>query len=203
MIEYYSAHPLYAVLMVIAIIFALWAFYRAAKLNSKRAAEAREVMNKLKEENTIRNEFSILTPALIDESESEKLFKGVGLNLQKKVSDSKDMNEEFDSFTDEQKIIYSLYTFYEDSRESLSGFFKMNSHPVTDNALAGVKAIFESEFVPIFEAEYNAYDSDNEEASCIPSEIEELDKKAAPFIENGTVCNLCGDYIKSNIEKFI
>lgn len=203
MFEYYSQHPVLAVIVVAAVIFAVWALFKASQYSKKRSDEANELMKKLGEQNKLQNEFAILTDSVIESSDSERLFKGVGLNLQKRVSDCADIEKEFDSLNVEQKRIYSLYTFYEDSEENMSNFFKLNSQPVTGLALDGIKSIFDSEFYLLFESEYNAYDSENEESSCIPSEIDELDKKAAPFISDGTVCRLCGDFIKANKEKFI
>lgn len=203
MLEYYSQHPILAVIVIAAALFAVWALLKASQYSKKRSSEANELIEKLKEQNKLQNEFAILSNSVITEADSENLFRGIGLNLQKKVSDSKDMEREFGLLNDEQKAIYSLYTFYEDSEEGMSNFFKLNSQPVTGIALEYVKMIFNDNFASLFVTEYNAYDPDNEDASCILSEIEETDKKAAPFIADGTVGKLCGDFIKANKEKFI
>lgn len=203
MLEYYSQHPVLAVIVIAAVLFAVWALLKASQYSKKRSSEANELIEKLKEQNKLQNEFAVLSENVIAEADSKNLFRGVGLNLQKKVSDSKNMEKEFDLLNDEQKAIYSLYTFFEDSEEGMSNFFKLNSQPVTGIALEYVGKIFEDDFASLFEFEYKAYDPDNEESSCIPAEIEETDKKAAPFITDGTVCKLCGDYIKANKEKFI
>ncbi len=203
MFEYYSHHPVLAVVVTAAALFAVWALFKASQYSKKRSSEANELIEKLKEQNKLQNEFAILSETVIDEADSENLFKGLGLNLQKKVSDSKDLEKEFELLNSEQKAIYSLYTFYEDSEEGMSNFFKLNSQPLTGIVLEYAKKIFNEDLACLIESEYNAYDPDNEDSSCIPSEIEKTDKKAAPFIADGTVSKLCGEFIKANKEKFI
>ncbi|MBR6702661.1 MAG: hypothetical protein IKI78_05920, partial [Clostridia bacterium] len=85
---------------------------------------------------------------------------------------------------------------------ALSDFFRANGRPLTDYALKAAEFIGE-EFAGTVKFEYDAFDSDNEEVSCIPAEIEAADKKAAPFISDGTVSKLMGEYIKANPSEFI
>lgn len=203
MLEYYKAHPITAVLMIAAIIFAVIVFLKAGIANEKKSKANRELIEKLKKDNEIQNRYAILTSEMIGNAESEELFKGVGLNLQKRVAAVADMNSEFNSLTDGQKYIYALCTFCEDASEGMSSFFKMNSSPLTDAALDGAEIIIGGEFSAIFKEEYNAYNPNDEQTSCIPEKIAAADEKAAPFITNGTVGRLCGEYIKQNPEKFI
>ena len=203
MIEYYMSHPLYAVLVIALALAALFVLIKAIKAGNERAKRNRELMDKLHNENLLRNDFSILTPDLIKSSDPEMLFKGIGLNLQKRVSDKTDMISEFNTLTEGEKYIYCIYTFIEDAEEKMSNFFKMNTKPLTDTALEAINKVASEEFRDLFTFEFNAYDSDNEDVSCIPSEIEVADKKAAPFISDGTVCRLFGEYIKNNISDFI
>lgn len=203
MLEYYTSHPFITALLILGVILAVAVLVLAIRSSEKRAAENRRIAERLKKDNEIKNKYALLTVETISSSPEEELFKGIGLNLQKRVALKADMLAEFDTLTKQQQYIYCLYTMFEDSRESLSNFFKINSKPLTDTALEGVKLLGISEFSEVFEFEYNAYDPDNEEVSCIPSEIEAADKKAAPYLSDGTVENKCSEFIKSNSEKFI
>ncbi|MBR6939645.1 MAG: hypothetical protein IKH65_02455, partial [Clostridia bacterium] len=61
MIEYYMSHPLYAVLVIALALAALFVLIKAIKAENERAKRNRELMDKLHNENLLRNDFSILT----------------------------------------------------------------------------------------------------------------------------------------------
>ena len=203
MLEYYSQHPLLAFLVISLALIAIAVLINAIKVSSARSKKVNDLMDKMKEDNIIKNKFAILTKELAEEAECAELFKGVGLNLQKRVADGSDMLAEFNSLNDSQKYIYSLCSFCEDASSKMSEFFKLNTKPLTDTALKAAEVIIGGEFYELFLAEYKAYDPDDEVTSLIPEDIEEIDKKAAPFIDNGTVADKCGEYIKNNIADFI
>ena len=203
MLEYYTEHPGLAILLVFLVILTAFVWFMAVRASSKRSRENRNIMEKLKKENSIRNKYAILTPCLIEDAPADELFMGVGLNLQKRVADKENMASEFDTLTIPQKYVYCLYTFVEDSAEKVSDFFANNTAPLTTTALEGAKLIFGKEIAGYLEHLLNAYDGNNETVSCIPEEIEEINKKTAPFISEGTVGNVCGKYIKENAEDFI
>lgn len=203
MLQYYSEHPLYAVIVIVLFIFAVFVLIKAIIAGNERAKRNREIMDRLKADNIARNDFAVLSEELISSSEPEKLFKGVGLNLQKKVADKPDMVSEFESMNQSMKYIYSVYTFTEDAEKKMSDFFRMNTKPLTDTAFEAVNAVMDGEFAELFSFEYKAYDPDDEETSCIPAEIDDADEKAAPYIKNGTVSRVFGEYIKNNASDFL
>ncbi len=203
MLEYYSQHPLYAVLVCALAVIALIVLVKAVRASAKRSAKVNKMMEKMKEENLLLNKYAILTQDVIESSDSSELFKGVGVNLQKRVSDKPDMKAEFFSLNDSQKYVYSLYTFLEDAQDSMSNFFKLNTKPLTEYAAKAVEIIAPEDFRSAFIAEYNSTDEDNEEVSFVPELMEEWDKKAAPAIADGTLPELCGKFIKENYRDFI
>ncbi|MBR5112827.1 MAG: hypothetical protein IK097_05320 [Clostridia bacterium] len=202
MIEYYKSHPALAVLMAALIIFAVIVFIKAVVSSEKRAKKNQEIIKKLEADKKLREKFTTLTAELISSADSVELFRGVGFALQKRVADKSDMNAEFDLLTDGQKCVYSMLVLADESEKALSDFFRANGRPLTDYALKASE-IIGAEFAETVKFEYDAYDSDNEEVSCIPAEITEADKKAAPFISDGTVSKLMGEYIKANPAEFI
>lgn len=203
MIEYFAERPYLILIMAAVIALTVFVCIKAGKASAARSRENEAVMKRLKEENELRNEFAVLTERVIGEAPPERLFRGVALNLQKRVSDSADMEAEFDSLTQEQREIYALSFVEEDGTENLSGFFRANGAPLTLAALDGMKRLFGGRAAEIFEAELNAFDSENEEASFIPERINELDCEFAKLVENGAAARAAGKFIAENSERFI
>ncbi len=203
MLNYYMSHPLYAVIIIALLLLSLFVLFKAVKSGSERSRKVNELMEKMKKDNELLNKYAILTEDVISESEPEELFHGVGLNLQKKVSDNPDMLSEFNLFNDSRKYIYSLFTFFEDAGEGMSAFFSANTKPLTHYAAEAVRLIFPDDVKEAFLNEYDATDEDNEQVSYDKEKMEEWDKKAAPSIEDGTLKKLCGEYIKSHPDCFI
>lgn len=203
MLEYFLERPYLILILVALILLTIFVCIKAGNASSKRYKANEKIIKKLKEENELRNEFAILTASLAENAAPERLFKGVALNLQKKISDAADMTAAFDSLTDEQKDIYAISFVTEDGSEKLSSFFRVNGQPLTGAALSCVKKLFDGRIAEIFENEYNAFDPDNETASCIAEEIEKLDTEFAALADENLISTIAGKYIKENIEKFI
>ena len=201
--QYLIERPYWFVVFGVLILLTLFVCIKAGQASSKRYKANEAVMKKLKEENILRNEFAVLTASLIEKSEPAKLFKGIALNLQKKVSDADDMNSEFEKLNQEQKEIYALSFVVEDGGEKLSEFFKTNGQPVTNIARDAFKKLFDGKAAEIFENEYCSFDENNEEASVIPEETEKNDSEFAQLVSENEICEAAGNFIKNNAEKFI
>ncbi len=203
MIQYFLERPYLIVIMAAVILLTLFVCVKAGQASAKRTKANEALIKKLKEENELRNEFSVLTEKIIEAADEVRLFKGIALNLQKKISDAADMTAEFEAFNEEQRDIYALSFVIEDGEALLSNFFRTNGQPLTGAALNAVKNLFGGRVYEIFEKEYNAFDSENEETSVIPEEIAALDKEFADIISADKICLISGKYIKENFEKYI
>ncbi len=203
MLQYYSERPYLFLIFAVLIALTVFVCIMAGRASSKRYKANEKIMKKLKEENELRNEFAVLTETLAEKSEPEKLFKGVALNLQKRVSDAEDMIAEFNSLTCEQREIYALSVAAEDGSEKLSDFFRASVQPLTGAALDAVKHIFGGKAAEIFESEFNSFDPDNETASVIPAEIEKKDAEFASILPENDLCRKAGMFIKENFDRFI
>ncbi len=203
MIQYFLERP-YLILILIA-IFALTVFVciKAGQASAKRSHVNQALMKKLKEENELRNEFAILTASLAEKAQADRLFKGVALNLQKRVSDAADMNAEFDKLSQEQREIYGLSFVIEDGGEALSAFFRANGQPLTGAAHSATKKIIGGRAFEIFDVEYKVFDPENEDASYDPEKIAALDGEFLDTISENELSAKAGEFIKGNIEKFI
>ena len=203
MIQYFLERPYLIAIMAAVILLTLFVCFKAAQASARRTKGNEALIKKMKEENELRNEFAILTKTLAEKSEPDRLFRGVALNLQKKIHDASDMEAEFAKLTQEQREIYALSFILEDGGESLSSFFKTNGQPLTGEALNGMKRLFSGRALEIFETEYNAFDPENETQSMIPDEIKKLDDEFKSVLSEKDFCNSAGNFIKESMEKFI
>ena len=202
MIQYFLERPYLIVIMVALILLTLFVCVKAGQASAKRSKANEAIIKKLKEENELRNEFAVLTEKLAETADAIRLFKGVALNLQKKISDASDMVSEFDALNEAQRDIYALSFVVEDGEKELSSFFRANGQPLTGASLSAVKKFFGENICAVFEKEYNAFDSDNEEVSMIPEEISAFDKEFSQLVSSEEICRVAGGYIKENIEEF-
>lgn len=203
MIQYFIDHPVWIAVLAAVVLLTVFVCFKAAQASSRRYAANEKTIKKIKEENELTNEFSILTESLIASSSADRLFKGVALNLQKRVAEKADIMAEFESLTDEQKEIYALYSVVDDGENRLSGFFEACGKPLTEYALAAVSRLLDGEALDAFRKEYDAFDKDNETVSFIPEEIRKLDESFRELAPAEKICADAGSFIKSNPEKFI
>ncbi len=197
MLQYYIDNPKYIFLLAVLVLLTVFVIFKAAKASMKRSRENEKIINRLKEENRLRNEFSVLTDEIVEKAEPERLFRGVALNLQKRVADKEDMSSEFESLEDWQKYVYALLVFLEDSETKMSDFFRLNTQPLTGQALRGMNVIVGGRLSEIFSEEFNQFDEENEEISLDESRISVLDGEAAGLLSDNSAEKIIGKYIKS------
>lgn len=203
MIQYFLDRPYLIIILIAVLALTVFVCIKAGQASAKRSQVNQALIKKLKEENLLRNEFSILTESLAAKAQAGRLFKGVALNLQKRISDAADMTAEFDSLTQEQREIYGLSFVIEDGGEALSKFFRTNGQPLTGAAYSAMERIIGGRAFEIFDAEYKAFDPENEEASYEPEKTAALDGEFLDVISENELCTKAGNYIKANVEKFI
>lgn len=203
MIQYFLERPYLILIMLAVILLTLFVCVKAGQASAKRSKANEAIIKKLKEENELRREFAVLTEKAAANADEARLFKGIALNLQKRISDAADMEAEFDALNEAQRDIYALSFVVEDGEAALSSFFRANGQPLTGASLNAVRKLFSGEVCDIFEKEYNAFDSENEEVSMIPDEISVLDRKFADIASADEICRVAGKFIKENIDYFI
>lgn len=203
MIAYFLERPYLIAILAALVALTLFVCVKAGQASARRGRANEALLKKLKEENELRNEFAVLTETLVKNADSVRLFKGVALNLQKKISDASDMESEFARLSDGQRMVYALSFVVEDGSEKLSCFFRINGKPVTDSALEAFGMLFDGRAYEIFEREYNSFDPDNEEVSVIPEETEKLDAEFSALVNAESICAAGGKYIAENYGKFI
>ncbi|MBR4727092.1 MAG: hypothetical protein IK080_04295 [Clostridia bacterium] len=202
MIEYFKTHPYWIAILAALTVAAVLMWIKAIKASRAHYQENEKIMKKLKEENKLRNDFAVLTPALAQSADPVALFKGVSLNLQKRVADQADLNAAFAALSPAQQGVYALYFVLDDGGEALSGFFKANTAPLTTAAGAMLETLALDDLQALFRKEALAYDPDDETTSLIPKEIEDTDAAFAAADGCGRIAAACGAYIAANPEAF-
>lgn len=200
-VEFFKQNPVYLAILAALLALAIWSWYKAAKASAKRNREKEAIMKKLEEDTALRKEFEDLTPEKAQSSDPERLFKGVALGMCRLIEKADDMQQVFDSFTEEQKMIYALYFVFEDGGEKLSDFFRLNGSPLTDYALKAVKTIFGGKAAESFECEYRASDENDETTSFVPAELDKQDAAFAEALSSVNWQSLTADFIKNNIDS--
>ena len=175
MAEYFASHPYVVAILVALALLTAFVCVKAAQASAKRHAENEKIINKLKEDNRLRNKFAVLTRQLIDSSEPTELFKGVALNLDRQISDAEDMEQ---------------------------AFAALNGSPLTDTALEAVKKLLPAAAEP-FGKEFLAFDGNDETTSFVQSDIEQWDLDFAAVIAASPIEQAGGAYIAANADKFI
>lgn len=203
MIQYFINHPVWIAVLAATTLLTVFVCFKAAQASSKRYAANEKTIKKIKEENQLCNEFAILTENLIASAQADRLFKGVALNLQKKVAEKEDIMAEFGILTQEQKEIYALYSVIDDGEKRLSAFFENCGKPLTDFAFAAISRLLDGEAVEVFKKELDAFDGDNETVSFIPEDIKKNDERFSELAPVDEICTKAGEFIKSVPEKFI
>lgn len=191
-----------ALMLVAAIIVTLWVMTKAAQA-SRRTHAAREAqMKKLEYETGVMKEFSSLSVEKLKGADKKRAFDGVAMNIQKNLEKRSDMDAAFSELSDAQKKIYALYYLADDSRNGLSEFFKCNSAPLTPVALSAARGLLPADALAAFEAEYHAYDPENEDASLVADEIASWDEKYAEAMKDFDFYGTCVDMIIKNLTDF-
>jgi len=198
-IDYWQLSIAFVVISIITVFVCI----KAAKASKKTRAARDIIVERLKYENKVRNDFKHLTPELVASAEAKVLVDGIALNIQADLEKESDMNAAFDRLTQPRKYIYALYYVLSDGAQKLSEFFKMNGKPLTDYAGEAVELIFGCKAKELYKDEFAAYDEDNEEVSLIIPQIEEKDAAYALLMEQIEPYALAAAYIKQNPEQFI
>ena len=202
MIEYFKTHPYWILILAALTAAAVLMWIKAIRASRAHYQQNEKLMKKLKEENRLRNDFAVLTPALAQEADPAALFKGVSLNLQKRVADQADMHAAFAALNPAQQGVYALYFVLEDGGDALSGFFKANTVPLTTAAGAMLETLALEDLSALYRQEALAYDPDDETTSLIPAEIEKTDAAFAAADGCSRIAAECGRYIAAHVEAF-
>ncbi|MBQ7956525.1 MAG: hypothetical protein IJ279_00700 [Clostridia bacterium] len=201
-IDYVKEYWYLVLALVVATIAMLLMFRKAGASAAKNRAEKEKLIKKLDHMKMIRETYSDLTKEKILADETENLVEGVADNIQVRLEKSGDMSAAFEELKEEEKLVYSLHYFIEESEKAPSEFFKNYTKPLTPYALQMCEKITDSSTYSLVKNLYDCYDEDNETESVIKEKTDELDEKIKASSDMKLLKKKGADFIKENAEKF-
>ena len=192
----------YWLILIVAAIGAIFAWVKAMEASKARRARLKKEAEIWQRDYKLREEYSVLTEEKIRECSDTELLHAVAMNIQVSLENAIDMNKSFEQLPDEKKYIYTLEYFDEDSKTSLSTFFKNNGAPLLPNIHNSLLAIDAIEILEFVDTVYPMYDPDSE-VSVDYSIINKTDEQFKEVYDSNTLCKKAAIYIKNNKEKFL
>ena len=194
---------LYLILFILIILTA-FVCKKAFGAASRHSKEFNANLAKLKREKELRDAYSELTEEIIASAPADTLFEGTALCMEAKCQKSEDTSAFYLSLSDYQKLIYAYFYLAGDAKkDKLSAFFAQSTKPLTSDALAAAEKMLSAQAYAIVKDMHDRYDDDNENASVIPEEIAELDKKFKELTDDINLFAAGGEFIKKNPKEFI
>lgn len=201
-IDYVIEYKYLVLLLVVATVAMLLMFRKAGASVAKNRAEKEKLIKKLDHMKMIRETYSDLSCEKILADETEYLLEGVADNIQVRLEKSGDMNASFEELKEEEKLVYSLHYFIEESENAPSEFFRNYTKPLTPYALQMCEKITDEASFRLIRKLYDCYDEDNETESVIKETIDELDEKIKASVDMKNLKMKGAEFIKENVENF-
>ena len=165
---------LYALLLGVLILCAvLWVL--ALRSSKKRRARRDALIARLEREAALRREFQAPTRQKLIDTPPERLVEALCVRVQARLEDEKDLRAAYDALPEHERLLYALGYVIQDGRETLSGFFKANGPPLTDDALEAALRFLDEDSAGIFHREMRAFDERCETVSLVREIIDDLD----------------------------
>lgn len=198
MIEYISQHWYVGLALVLLALLTVFVFIMAIISGRKRNAERERIIAEIEREKSIRKEFrEIDEDTFAPERDDYRLVVGICANIQMGIEKIEDMNSAFSALPEEKKLIYALGYVFEDSRNSLSDFFRANGEPLLSVASEAVDRIVGGRMKEVFDKEFIMLDENDETTSVDDELLREMDYDYKLIIEEE------GSRIYANAASFI
>ena len=192
----------YWVILLVAIIIAVFAWAKALKSGKERRERLKKEAAIWKRDYDLRETFTVLTEEKLKSTEETELLHGVAMNIQVELEKATDMTESFNALPDEKKYIYALEYFDEDAKKSLSTFFKNNGEPLISIVPDALNAIGAGKYVEHYATLLPMYDPDSE-ISVDYAIIGKVDEAFSAVYDSDEVLRLSAKYILKNKEIFL
>lgn len=190
-----------SLIFIVAFILMVFVMIMAVRSSRRRNRDRDDFLERARKESELRKAFAHVTAESALSADGKDLMHGLALNIQKTLDKAPDLLPEFESMPDGAKYIYALsFVFCEDA-ETLSAFFRLNGKPLTYFSLLAAREIFDSQSLALFEEAYKMFDDEDEETSCLPERVEEIDK-AFSETDKTTIFQNVKTFVSQNIEAF-
>lgn len=206
MIEYILQHPIAGIALILLAVLTVFVCFMALASGRKRSAERERVIAELEREKALRKEFKLVDETIFAKGKDDyRLVVGMCAHIQQKIENDEDMISSFNSLSEVKRFVYALGYVFEDSRNSLSDFFRANGEPLLSTANKAVSQVIGGRFAEVFTKAYSMFDDNNETVSVDDKTIESLDNEFKSIIaEKGNeIYSLVADYVRQNKFEFI
>lgn len=204
LLNYIVLHPVAGIAIALLLVLTVFVWIKAIKSGKERNFRREKIIADIEKEKKLRNDYRTLSLELIlNETDKYRAIQGVCANIQMSIEKKEDINSAFNSLPECKKYVYCLGYVFEDSKNKLSEFFRINGEPLISVSRDAVISVIGGEFSKIFLSEFDMFDEDNESASVDKNLIEKTDNEFKNYMSENceSVYGKCVDYIKSNISE--
>ena len=189
-------------LLAVLIIVAVFAWSKALKASRERRERLRKEAEIWRRDYELRQNYKTLTDEIIENADKNELLHGVAMNIQVALENEQNMDEAFKNLPKEKQFVYTLEYFDEDSKKSLSEFFKNNGEPLLSLASPALSSLGLTDISILVSELYPMYD-ENSSISIDREKIKICDEKFTAIYNSEELLFKAADYIKQNKEIFL
>lgn len=189
-------------LLAVLIIVAIFAWSKALKASRERRERLRKEAEIWRRDYELRQNYKTLTYEIIENADKNELLHGVAMNIQVALENEQNMDEAFKNLPKEKQFVYTLEYFDEDSKKSLSEFFKNNGEPLLSLASPALSSLGLTDISKLVSELYPMYD-ENSDVSIDREKIKICDEKFSAIYNSEELLFKAADYIKQNKEIFL
>lgn len=199
MIEAIKQYPQLFLLLILLIGLAVAVIIIAQKSRAK-IGDSPETLLSAKDVGTLKEAFAVITEEKLRTVHGRELVFAVVTNIERKLDDG----VQFEDFTQPQRNVYALWHFVQAiSGRKMCDFFREFTSPLTETLTEAVVAINEAELAGIITDAYNAFDDNNESASCDKKTTDALNAAFEGAFDRNAYYDSCEKYILENIDAFV
>ena len=192
----------YWIILLVAVIIAIFAWIKALKSGKARREKLKKEAAIWKRDYELREKYTVLTEEKLKSTEETELLHGVAMNIQVMLENESDMNNGFNALPDAKKYIYALEYFDEDSKKSLSTFFRNNGEPLISIVPNALNAIGAGKYVELYGTILPMYDPDSE-VSIDYNLIGKIDEEFSSLYNSDEILRLSAKFILKNKDIFL
>ncbi len=189
-------------LLAVLIIVAIFAWSKALKASRERRERLRKEAEIWRRDYELRQNYKTLNDEIIENADKNELLHGVAMNIQVALENEQNMDEAFKNLPKEKQFVYTLEYFDEDSKKSLSEFFKNNGEPLLSLASPALSSLGLTNISKLVSELYPMY-NENSDVSIDREKIKICDEKFSAIYNSEELLFKAADYIKQNKEIFL
>lgn len=204
--SYIASHWYVGLALVLLIILTVFVWIMALVSGRKRREERERIIAELEKEKALRKEFKVVDKSTFDDDKDDyRLIIGMCAHIQQRIEKEENMNDAFMQLAEVERYVYALGYVFEDSRNGISGFFRLNGEPLVSVSVEAVDRVIGGEFSELFQSVYRMFDDDDEAVSVDEEFLQKADEKSIELIANdgSEIFAAAAEYIRSNKNHFI